>query len=385
MSALTPVPSGRHRPGSARPTLRTVIITGVAGIGFLLATLTVATYLEAAFGVKTVLLALLIAILPLCIVIPTFLWLDRFEAEPTRYLVAAFLWGAVVSTIIAALINTSAMIVFDAATAGQGDALVTTAVLVAPVVEEAAKGAFVLIAWWFLRHEFDGITDGMVYAGITAAGFAFTENIQYLAQAYTEGGSHALTATFVGRGLMTPFAHPIFTVLTGIGIGMAAVSRSWLVRIAAPVGGYLLAVLAHGLWNLAATLGGQQTGSIYLLVEFPIFCAWAGLIIWARTREGRLIGIFLKPYADAGWLSPAETLMLSSMAKRREARRWARLSAGRAGLQSMVAFQDAASELALLRRRMTVSTAGAGAIETERALLIELAAQRHTFVGRATP
>ena len=37
-----------------------------------------------------------------------------------------------------------------------------------------------------LRREFDGVTDGMVYAGICAAGFAFTENIEYLAQAYAE-------------------------------------------------------------------------------------------------------------------------------------------------------------------------------------------------------
>lgn len=385
MLATTPAPDARRRLRTARPALRTVVITGVVGIGFLLAALTVATYLQAAFGVRTVLLSLLIAILPLFLVIPTFLWLDRYEAEPTRYLVAAFLWGAVVSTIIAALINTSAIAVFDAARATHDDALVTTAVLVAPVVEEAAKGAFVLIAWWLLRHEFDGITDGMVYAGITAAGFAFTENIQYLAQAYSEGGSQALTATFVGRGLMTPFAHPIFTVLTGIGIGMAAVSRSWPVRVGAPVFGYLLAVLAHSLWNLAATLGGDQAGSIYLFVEFPIFCAWVGLVVWARAREGRLIGVFLKPYADAGWLSPAETQMLASMSKRRQARRWARMSAGRAGLRSMVAFQDAASELALLRRRMSVATAGAGALESERILLSELVAQRRTFVGRDTP
>ena len=52
--------------------------------------------------------------------------------------------------------------------------------LVAPFVEEAAKGALVLLVWWLVRREFDGITDGMVYAGICAAGFAFTENIQYL-------------------------------------------------------------------------------------------------------------------------------------------------------------------------------------------------------------
>lgn len=381
MTAPIHVPSGRHRLSAARPRLRSVVFAGVAGTGFLLAALTVASYLQAAFGLRTVLLALLMAVLPLFIVVPTFLWLDRYEPEPRRYLVAAFLWGAAISTIIAATINTSALAVFHAATTDQDVALATTAVFVAPFVEEAAKGAFVLFMWWFVRREFDGLIDGMVYAGITAAGFAFTENIQYLAQAYSEGGGSQLTATFVGRGLMTPFAHPIFTVMTGIGIGIASVSRSWLVKIGAPVFGYLLAAIAHSLWNLAATLGGEQASTIYLIIELPIFCAWVALIAWARSREGRLIGIFLRPYADAGWLTGAEAQMLGSMPRRRQARRWARLTGGRARLNAMVAFQDAASELALLRRRMVMSHADAQALEVERDLLVALDAQRRAFAA----
>ena len=31
----------------------------------------------------------------------------------------------------------------------------------------------------FRRREFDGVVDGVVYAGLVAAGFAFTENILY--------------------------------------------------------------------------------------------------------------------------------------------------------------------------------------------------------------
>ena len=41
-------------------------------------------------------------------------------------------------------------------------ALTTAAVLVAPVVEEALKGVLVLLVWWVLGREFDGVTDGMV-------------------------------------------------------------------------------------------------------------------------------------------------------------------------------------------------------------------------------
>ena len=379
LATQPPVATARRDP-TTREALRRWIVSGIAGLGFLLVALVVATYFGATFGVQTALLALVVAVVPLGIVIPTFLWLDRFESEPTRYLVGAFLWGALVAAVLAALFNTSAIAVIEATTDPEA-ALATTAVLVAPVAEEALKGVLVLLVWWFLRHEFDGITDGMVYAGVCAAGFAFTENMQYLAVAWSEGGGEALTATFVARCVMSPFAHPMFTVLTGIGIGVAATSRTWGPRVVAPVAGFVLAVLAHALWNLAAVSGGQGVLVVYLLVEVPIFLAFLGFVAWTRRHEGHLIGQFLRPYADSGWLSPAEVAMLASMPHRREARRWARANTGRSGLAAMRAFQDTASELALLRRRMYHDAADEHAAEQERELLEAMRRRRLEFVG----
>jgi RsiW-degrading membrane proteinase PrsW (M82 family) len=360
--------------------LRGWIITGVAVVGFALAGLVLAAYYGMTLGVLTTFLAILLAAIPLAIVIPTFLWLDRFEAEPTKYLVAAFLWGALIAALLAGLLNTSAHVVFAAATDPE-QARLTTAVFVAPVVEEAAKGLFVLLVWRLRRREFDGVIDGMVYAGVAAAGFAFTENIQYLGLAYTEGGEQVLTGVFIARCLVTPFAHPIFTVMFGIGVGVAATSRSAGVRLGAPLLGFGLAVLLHGIWNLAAISGGQGLVAVFLLVEIPIFLSFIGLVVWARAREGRLIGRFLMPYADAGWLSPGEVHMLSRMSLRRGARVWARQTGGRAALGSMRAYQDAASELALLRQRMYHSAADANALEAERRLLDTLVVRRREFTG----
>jgi hypothetical protein len=75
--------------------------------------------------------------------------------------------------------------------------------------------------------------------------------------------------------------------------------------------------------------------------------------------------------------------MLSSMGRRREARAWARANAGRAGLRSMRQFQDIASDLAHLRRRMTVTPADARAVADERRLLTDLVDHRRRFVGGA--
>ena len=166
---------------------------GLIVVGFGLAAVVLAVYYGATLGLVTTLLALVLAAIPLGIVIPTFLWLDRFEAEPARYLVTAFLWGALVAALVAAVFNTGANIAFQSAIGREDDALLATAVFSAPLVEEASKGLLVLLIWWFRRREFDGIIDGMVYAGVVAAGFAFTENIQYLGMAYDSGGDAALT------------------------------------------------------------------------------------------------------------------------------------------------------------------------------------------------
>ncbi|WP_289033288.1 PrsW family intramembrane metalloprotease [uncultured Arsenicicoccus sp.] len=357
-------------------------MTGLIITGFSVAALALAAYFGASLGVVTGLYALLLAALPLGVVVPTFLWLDRFEAEPTKYLVITFLWGALVAAVVAGIFNTGAFLVLDAS-ADPTSALATTAVVVAPVVEETLKGVIVLLIWRLRRREFDGLVDGLVYAGIVAAGFAFTENIQYLGEAYSTGGGQMLAATLVARGLMSPFAHPMFTCLTGIGIGVAASSRSAGVRIVAPVLGWLLAMLAHGLWNLSAVTGGAGLLVGYFLVGVPIFCAYVALVIWARRREGRLIGTHLSPYADAGWLSPSEVVMLSGMRHRREARLWAKTNSGPKGLRAMRDFQDTASELGLLRSRMHHHAADATALESERRLLDALTLARREFLGRA--
>ena len=366
---------------SSRAAVRGWLLGGVVAVGFAVAAVVLAVYYNATLGVVTTLLAVLLAAIPLGIVIPTFLWLDRFEAEPTRYLVVAFLWGALVAALLAGLFNTGANIAFQAATGGSDAAMLATAIFSAPLVEEASKGVLVLLIWWFRRREFDGVIDGMVYGGIVAAGFAFTENIQYLGLAYADGGGEALTGTFIARCVMTPFAHPMFTVLTGIGVGIAATTRSRGLKVLAPVAGYLLAAASHAIWNLAAVSGGAGLMAVYLVVEVPIFLAFAVFVMSLRRREGRLIGRYLSAYADAGWLTHGEVRMLSTMSARRSARVWARSTGGRRGLAAMRRFQDTASELALLRARMHHSAADAHALQTERELLASVTAARQRLLG----
>ncbi|HEU5000769.1 MAG TPA: PrsW family intramembrane metalloprotease [Lapillicoccus sp.] len=367
-----------HRNPTARPRLRTVIIGGLVATGFLLSAAVLAVEYESGLGLQVTLLAALFAAIPLLVVVPTFLWLDRYEAEPTGLLVLAFAWGAICAPAGALFLNTGIAIAMRLAGAEDPDVL--TAVLGAPFIEEGLKGFGVLLIVLARRREFHGVIDGIVYAGLVGAGFAFSENILYLGREFVEYGQQGLTELFILRCIMGPFAHPLFTVFTGIGLGLAvAVMRRPWSRVLVALGGYFIAALLHGIWNLSAATG-HLIGA-YVLFQVPLFLCFIALIVGLRYREGRLIRTYLSQYADAGWLSHQEVAMLSSIPARRQARAWASQQGGRRAVASMRAFQDEASDLALLRARMVQGTAERDAALHERALLDALVTHRRAFVG----
>ncbi|WP_325104296.1 PrsW family intramembrane metalloprotease [Segeticoccus sp.] len=334
-------------------------------------------------GVQAGLIGLVFALLPLGVVVPAFLWLDRFEAEPRRLLLFAFVWGAVVASAVALVLNTSSIGLIAQVSGSRAEAMTVGSVTVAPVVEESLKGLAVLLLLIFRRREMDGVVDGMVYAGITAAGFAFAENILYLGRAFDQLGAQGLVTVFVLRGIMAPFAHPLFTICTGIGVGVAATTRHAALRLLAPFCGWVCAVLLHALWNLTSVVGAQGYFGVYLVLQVPIFLAFVGLAIWMRRREGRVIGLHLLPYVDAGWLTAGEVHMLSSMGQRRRARQWARGRGGPRAGRAMASFQDTASELALLRSRMVRGIAAPTAQQTEREMLDLMVTRRAQFLTGA--
>ena len=232
-----------------------VAFTVVVGVLVLLGGVAMALVIGLSGAPGSLALAALLAAVPVGPLVGCFMWLDRYEPEPRNLLSAGLLWGAFVAT--------AAALVFQGIGLAGGASERDSLAVVAPLTEEATKGAFLLLLLWWRRHELDGVLDGIVYAGMVGIGFAFTENILYLAAAYDgtdglgPGGTDALTGTFILRCLISPFAHPLFTVFTGIGVGLAITSRRSVVRLLAPVVGFLAASLLHGLWN-ASTLVGHR-------------------------------------------------------------------------------------------------------------------------------
>lgn len=277
-------------------------------------------------------------------------WLDRYEPEPARYRIAALGWGA----IVAVAIGLGLELFFSNVL---GASALATGVIWAPISEELGKGLFVLLVVILRRHQLHGILDGIVYAVLTGIGFAFTEDIGYYLSSLSQGGAGGLAATFVLRGVLSPFAHPLFTSATGVGIGVAVMSRSRLVQVGAPVLGYTVAVLMHATWNGSATFGGLGGFlTTYLLAFLPLLVVLVAVAAWARRREGRMLSTSLQDCAQMGWLSFDEIRWVARLSDRVAARKYAHRVGGKRAAGVLGDYQQALTEMAFLHNRVVSGT-----------------------------
>ncbi|MDT0330389.1 PrsW family intramembrane metalloprotease [Nocardiopsis lambiniae] len=328
-------------------------------------------------GATGFVIALIAAVIPAGILVPLILMLDRLEPEPGWVLFFAFVWGAGVAVVAALLLNTWGFANITVPMFGQemGDLLGTS--VVAPLVEESAKGAVLLILLWRRRNEIDTFTDGVVYAAMVAAGFAFTENILYFLSAFFEG---TLVATFAIRGVVAPLGHPLYTAMIGIGVAYAAM-RTGFLRLLAPVVGWFFAVLFHGMWNGATYFGWTGLGLAYLVL-FIVLLGILALAAHDRRGQVQAISHYLPPYISTGLVTPADITMLSTLKGRRLAREWAARNAGQKGREAMREYQLAATELALLHQKLDRGTSREDWKVRRDAFLALMHVSRDAFLGR---
>jgi RsiW-degrading membrane proteinase PrsW (M82 family) len=292
---------------------------------------------------------LVLAVLPVPIYVGLALFVDRFEPEPPQLLAWAFFWGATGATLIALIVNSAGQL-FVGSTFGSAVGELYGASLSAPVVEEGSKAIVLLAIYRWRRAEFDGVLDGIVYAAMVGLGFAFTENILYYGRTALEGGV-PLAAVFFVRGVLAPFAHPVFTALTGVGLGFAAL-RPGLSRRVLPVVGLLGAMILHSLWNTSAGVGGGLGFlTVYVVVMLPVFLGLIGVAIGALLRERRVLREYLQPELASGFLTREDLAVLSSLRERRRALRGAKRQ-GPAARRDRKELHHAATELAFVRRHV---------------------------------
>ncbi|HET6763173.1 MAG TPA: PrsW family intramembrane metalloprotease [Longimicrobiaceae bacterium] len=314
-------------------------------------------------GAKGFAFGALVAVLPVPFYVALALWLDRYEAEPPRLLARTFVWGATVAVSIGFLVNTYAELVVGGIF-GKGTGEFFGAVVSAPVVEEIAKGLVLVILYRGMRDEFDGVVDGVVYAAMVGLGFAMMENVEYYGNALADGTTSSV-ATFVIRGMMSPFAHPFFTSMIGIGLGVAREGPQDGRRHLPPLLGLCAAIVLHSLWNFVTSRDGWFLGA-YLMVMLPAFVGVLVLVRMSLRREAGVVREHLRPLVDEGTLHLHELERLCAVRTRLAAtyRAWRRGGVG--AWRARREFHQMASELAFHRWRVGRGITRGSAADAER-------------------
>jgi RsiW-degrading membrane proteinase PrsW (M82 family) len=286
--------------------------------------------------------------LAMTIVVLAYLWLDRWEPEPPRLLVLAFLWGASVAVVISTILQ---LTLEAAINPGQTETVSPISIVLgAPLTEEAAKGLFLLLMMTGRRrNELNSLTDCLVYAGLVGAGFAWLEDILYI------GGGESVSeslATAALRLIMAPFAHPLFTTMFGIGVYFALQQRSSAAKALCVLLGYVGAVIMHGLWNGSSLLSVEAYFLTYLFWMVPIFVLAVVLGVFSRRREQRVVAEKLPGMVAAGLVAPNEATWLGSLRTRKSAIAAAKQLGGKPAAKSVKNFAAQVVELAFVRDRI---------------------------------
>jgi RsiW-degrading membrane proteinase PrsW (M82 family) len=262
--------------------------------------------------VVAILLSIIAAAIPTSLYVILVWRMDRYEKEPLALFLAAFIWGAVPAIVSALILELIASAPFSGL--AESSLQVLSASLIAPPVEELCKAGALLLLFWFIRSEFDGVLDGIVYGSVIGFGFAMTENIVYFIGAWGKGGLVGWANLVWIRGIAFGLNHAMFTSFTGIALGLAryqkSVARRWLLFLL----GLGAATIVHMLHNLLVTVTGA------CLLGFAI--DWVGvlvvlvLVVFAWQREQRTMRDNLRDEVSLGVINQLQFETAVSQRKR---------------------------------------------------------------------
>jgi RsiW-degrading membrane proteinase PrsW (M82 family) len=307
-----------------------------------------------------------------------FILVDRYR--PQRFLMwfLAVMWGGCVAVTGSYYLNSwvgTQMAVVDETS---GVSAVRVAVFVAPFVEEGMKACAIFLIAVVDRNRFSSRVSGAVIGGLVGAGFAFTENIIYYARvvvygSYTSGTGDVmayLDQLVFMRGVLTCFGHPLFTMMTGLGLAFGLTSRSKIVRLVAPIAGYLFAAFLHMFFNLWASVltEEQLTPSLYVIVWLVVAGIAIRLVISA-VRQGRTVAARLNDYVVMGWLPESYPAGFSRL----RTRAWTVvMSPWHGNVVATWQLQVRVTRLAMLREAMARGTIDEAGVDRERELLNDI-------------
>ena len=252
--------------------------------------------------------ASLIAFIPAYMYLKSIRNTEQYDREPWEALRIAFAWGAISGVFLALLLSALGVplllfLLADLTDPSVHDILpvIVGAVIVAPIAEEFAK-PLVMFQNQTIRREMDELEDGIVYGAACGLGFGATENVMYgLTEGLALAGFAGMALLIVIRTVSSILLHLVTTSYTGHGIARYMLNGE---PFSVVLKYYLVAVVIHATWNLAAVyslLFGSETGA-FLIFLFSIILAISGLQL-AKKRIVALDGTATVPVNES--LPPA--------------------------------------------------------------------------------
>ncbi|MEO8287617.1 MAG: PrsW family intramembrane metalloprotease [Chloroflexota bacterium] len=312
--------------------------------------------------IAVVVVASLLALVPTIFYALLIWWLDRHEKEPLPLLLVAFLWGAVPAILIAVILEVVVGIPLEQLVTSESGRVLTSASIVAPIVEEGVKAVILVVLFAAFGREFDNVLDGVVYGAMVGLGFALVENVLYLTTAASEGGLGGMVTLWVLRSGLFGLNHSMFTAFTGAALGWARSLKGPASGIV-PVLGLLAAMSFHAIHNYLSSLVGlnsnpDDTLSIIGSCLAVIASDWIGILlivvvaVASGNRESHVIRDMLAEEVTLGRLTPDEYETLVS-GRLRWTTRWTVLfSSGIRRWRQLGKFFDLNTELAFRKDRM---------------------------------
>ncbi|WP_163512625.1 PrsW family glutamic-type intramembrane protease [Fodinicola acaciae] len=282
----------------------------------------------------------------------------RTNRPPAWWLVLlALVWGAVVATSIALLVETVFADVLDVVDLPA----IIGRTLSPAIVEEFCKGCGVLILMTVFPRRLHGMVAGLVIGTVVGLGFQSAEALGYM-----HGGLDTMLYQYwyrLSAGLA--LGHASYTALTGAGIGLASQQRSVSARICCTLGGLVAAVTAHLIWNTAVAfdlLWTPDIPALYLFVAIPLtllvfkgpaLVLVATLAIVGNRRETRTVAAELAAEAAAEdedrAVFPDELASLGSPSRRKQIRLRTLIRAGWDAYRRLARLHRLQIDLALTR------------------------------------
>ncbi len=270
--------------------------------------------------------ALISGIIAFGLLAVAYLWFihyeDRYTTVPRKLAAAGFVWGAVAAIGAFALLGNDAVMSLYAKTFGASFAFDWGAALTAPIDEELAKGAGVLLLLTLAPNLIRSPFDGLILGAFVGLGFQISEDISYawIGAADAFGDVGATRSTIVVRTLSSIPSHWMYTGIFGAGLIWFIGRPDVPARKGLGAGLMLTAMLMHGLWDASAAIAGNSVFA--WIVPTTVAGVLITVFVWiygnTEPIERGWMRELMAPEVERGVVTPAE---LDALAGTRTMRR----------------------------------------------------------------